>query len=62
MQEKVVVDLVMKPNSGGDPGNDGAAFKKSSGITFGNSEISESGSIFDGVHARINGNLGDGVQ
>ncbi len=49
-------------NAGGNPGNDGAAFKKSSGITFGNSEISESGSIFDGVHARINGNLGDGVQ
>lgn len=49
-------------NAGGPAGNDGAAFKKSSGITFGNSEISESGSIFDGANARINGNLGDGVQ
>ena len=49
-------------NAGGPAGNDGAAFKKSSGITFENSEISESGSIFDGAHARINGNLGDGVQ
>ena len=49
-------------NSGGTKGNDGAAFKRAAGVTFESSEISNSGSIFAGANAMINGNLGDGVQ
>ncbi len=48
-------------NAFGPAGQDGFTFKKTSGITFGNSEISAaSGTVFHGN--RGNGVIGDGVQ